>query len=834
MRSCVWTLPRPGAFGLPCYLICCLLACAGLTATPRPDGSSPRESVAPPATTRTVPSPPETARQLRYRLLEEQDTDCDQRITRLDQGTRAFSFELGGQEHEVQGHYPLSNLLQELSLAQHAGSAPQLSRVTEEPVGRMARLIRTEYWDALTRRLDADGVPRLLEDPKLRQRAERRLYVPSDDPVAFEYFQALGRRYDAAYAELGRATAELGLDELIQMAGAPEQQRVLLTMLRTSQGRGALAEVTRRLEGVSRTLGYPGLSQHLTRSLTRLGDLIEQAGRACVHGDTTRLTRVAERLARELSSFSEKRLGVEQLPEAGVWPEWSASLGALHGPLSLALERRSGAELTGVPYVVPGGRFDEMYGWDSYFILLGLLSDGRLDLARGIVDNFVYAVEHYHATLNANRTYYLTRSQPPFLPAMIRAVWDATPRDARNLDWLARAVGAALEEYTNVWATSPRQVETLCRGEGDERACLSRYAGIGRGEPPEVEPGHFSWLWEQTGRSLEWSYGRRALSRRDLTAELDSAFEHDRCMRESGHDTTYRWFWKTTDASGQESLVNRCADMITVDLNSLLYRFEVDVAFLLRQLLTASASGRRFERASSLGSAGEPSSWCRRAQHRFELMKGHLWSARDGLFYDAFLSPEGTAQTGYVSATTLYPLWATSEPCEPNADGRPETLSAEEKSTLVTNALNRLEAPGGLLSTARTSRERFSKEADRQWEYPNGWAPHQILAWNGLRAHGFHEDAERLCFSWLHTLLTSFIDFNGTIPEKYDVVARTHAVFSEYGNVGTEFDYITTEGFGWMNASYQIGLSLLGPNARRGLSQSVENRGSAGKVQLSK
>ena len=69
-----------------------------------------------------------------------------------------------------------------------------------------------------------------------------------------------------------------------------------------------------------------------------------------------------------------------------------------------------------------------------------------------------------------------------------------------------------------------------------------------------------------------------------------------------------RWFWKAADASGQERFVNRCADMITVDLNSLLYRYEVDVAHLLRRLLTASASGQRFERASSLGSAGEPSS----------------------------------------------------------------------------------------------------------------------------------------------------------------------------------------------------------------------------------
>jgi neutral trehalase len=699
-------------------------------------------------------------------------------------------------------------------------------------VSRTARLIRTRYWDALTRRIDEDGVPRVLEDPKLTQQGDRRLYVPPDDPRAFEYFQAVARRHDAAYARLGRGVSNLGMSELIQAAVSPEQRRVIVAMLQSADGRAALTDVSRRLASVTQTLEYPALSRHLMLALERFNDLAAQASRACVQASTARLGRVAERMARELASFSVRKLSVQKLPARGEWIEWTAALGSEHGPLSLALslalspalEPGAAAKLRGVPFVVPGGRFNEMYGWDSYFILLGLLVDDRLDLARGLVDNFVYAIEHYGATLNANRTYYLTRSQPPFFSSMIRAVWEATPKGERDIRWLARAVDAALYEYDNVWAASPRQIASLCRGEGDEKACLGSYAGIGAAVPPEVEAGHFDWLWQHMGRSLEWSYRRGRLSRRDLTAELDSAFKHDRCMRESGHDTTYRWFWKTTDASGQESFVNRCADMVTVDLNSLLYKYEVDIAHLLRQLLTSQAAGKSLGKTTSLASAAEPSSWCRRAQHRFELMKAHLWSARDGLFHDAFLSPSGPVSTGYVSATTLYPLWATALPCEPKGDARPQPLSAEEKSALVTSALQQLEAPGGLLATARASRDRYSTKADRQWEYPNGWAPHQILAWQGLEAHGFRQDAERLSFAWLFTLLTNAIDFNGTIPEKYDVVARTHAVFSEYGNVGTEFDYIASEGFGWMNASFQLGFRQLSPAERQRLSQSVRKR----------
>ena len=115
---------------------------------------------------------------------------------------------------------------------------------------------------------------------------------------------------------------------------------------------------------------------------------------------------------------------------------------------------RSGLLYLPHPYVVPGGRFNEMYGWDSYFILLGLLTtpasklagdpgrSGHADLARGIVENFFYEIEHYGGVLNANRTYYFTRSQPPFLSSMIRGVYDAEVAAGQKPQahaWLGRA-----------------------------------------------------------------------------------------------------------------------------------------------------------------------------------------------------------------------------------------------------------------------------------------------------------------------------------------------------------------------------------------------------------
>jgi alpha,alpha-trehalase len=83
------------------------------------------------------------------------------------------------------------------------------------------------------------------------------------------------------------------------------------------------------------------------------------------------------------------------------------------------------------------------------------------------------------------------------------------------------------------------------------------------------------------------------------------------------------------------------------------------------------------------------------------------------------------------------------------------------------------------------------------------------MIWKGLLNYGYDDVAQELIYRWLYMITKNAVDYNGTIPEKYDVVEATHKVFAEYGNVGTDFEYITQEGFGWMNASYQYGLHLL-------------------------
>jgi alpha,alpha-trehalase len=135
------------------------------------------------------------------------------------------------------------------------------------------------------------------------------------------------------------------------------------------------------------------------------------------------------------------------------------------------------------PYVVPGGRFNEMYGWDSYFILLGLEADHHEALAKGMVDNFLFEIEHYGVVLNANRTYYLTRSQPPFLTSMIRAVYEnpasfaATPAGRTEARvWLEHAYTLAEKDYST-W-TRPEHKAGVTG--------LARYFDYGTGPVPEM------------------------------------------------------------------------------------------------------------------------------------------------------------------------------------------------------------------------------------------------------------------------------------------------------------------------------------------------------------
>jgi alpha,alpha-trehalase len=420
-------------------------------------------------------------------------------------------------------------------------------------------------------------------------------------------------------------------------------------------------------------------------------------------------------------------------------------------------------------YVVPGGRFNEMYGWDSYFIIVGLLRDGRTDLARGMVENFFFEIEHYGALLNANRTYYLTRSQPPFLSSMVLAVYDAE-KQAGHADtaWLARAYPYLEKDYS-MWTRSPHLA-----GE----TTLARYYDLGEGPPAEGlqdEGGfyrkvvnYFTVHPEQADHYLvEQERGKAAAApgssygitvcdvamtmarpecepQRAVRLSADY-YKGDRSMRESGFDISFRF-------GAYGSATHHYAP---VCLNSLLYKTERDMD----------------EISGWIGKASEAKTWRARAEMRKSRMQQYLWDGDSGFFFDYdFTSGK---KSGYRYLTTYYPLWA--------------GLATPEQAAAVVKNLAVFEQPGGLAMSPEKS--------GAQWDYPYGWAPVQLLAIQGLRRYGYNVEADRLSSKFLSTVLENF-QRDGTIREKYNVVTRSSESQVE---VGYQANVV---GFGWTNGAF--------------------------------
>ena len=232
------------------------------------------------------------------------------------------------------------------------------------------------------------------------------------------------------------------------------------------------------------------------------------------------------------------RLDVQLLPEEGFTPQFVLSLNDRPGILALDMEKtkkdqsNTEGDLQGTQFVVPGGRYNELYYWDSYFCSLGLLQVGLVEVAKQIVQNFCFEIKHYGKILNANRSYYLCRSQPPFLTDLSLRVFKQIEHQAGAKEFLKTAILAAIKEYDQVWMSEPRY---------DQRTGLSRYRPEGKGIPPEVEETHFDHIIlpyvqknQMTKRGFIKAYNNGAIKE----PELDDFFLHDRAVRESGHDTS--------------------------------------------------------------------------------------------------------------------------------------------------------------------------------------------------------------------------------------------------------------------------------------------------------
>jgi alpha,alpha-trehalase len=357
------------------------------------------------------------------------------------------------------------------------------------------------------------------------------------------------------------------------------------------------------------------------------------------------------------------------------------------------------------PYVVPGGRFDEIYYWDSYFTMLGLEESGRREMALNMVRNFVSLIARYGHVPNGNRTYYLSRSQPPFFAAMVEILAEeASDRGAIYAEFL----GALSEEYAfwmaGAGALAPgsahRRVVRLKDG-----TLLNRY-------------------WDDRDTPREESYREDVDTAKASSRPPEEVYRNLRAAAESGWDFSSRWL-----RDGKTLSTIRTTDLVPVDLNSLMVQLETTLA-------RAYAAARKPEKAAELKA---------RAELRARAVRRYLWNPDKGVFTD-YLWREGKP-SDMLTAATLAPLYF----------GLATKPQAERVADVIRTTL--LERGGLATSTVSTG---------QQWDAPNAWAPLQWIAIEGLNDYGEMALAETIAQRWMLKVITAY-RATGKLMEKYNV-----------------------------------------------------------------
>lgn len=515
--------------------------------------------------------------------------------------------------------------------------------------------------------------------------------------------------------------------------------------------------------------------------------------------------------------LEETRARVLTKAEQGEYPGITAAmitdidLRVLPDDVSTIERDRHGLLFLPHPYVVPGGRFNETYGWDSAFIVRGLVLDNQFDIAKHVVDNKLYSIQHYGMILNANRSYYLGRSQAPFLTNKILDIYRnysklSNPQPANAIDWLKSTLGG-INSYYKFWTRAPY----LHRKSG-----LSYYNDMNETPAAEVvfsEAGHYEHALdilrgmyrdklarEASGRteprtyqerkdeyylSLYYTPEREGLTREQIeTLPLEEKdllspkfYRGDRAMRASGFDPSRRFGFFNVD------IIHH----LPICLNSLLYVMEMEAAEIYDILGELEPDGR--DRYGHLWTF-RARRWRERADKRKKRMNRWLWDDaslqidaaakfpgyRDYNFHEsACLEFDIPQHRNYVFATAFYPLWT--------------GIATEEQAALVVQHIYpKLITPNGLMTSNR--------ETGSQWDAPFAWAPLQVLAVRGLIRYGYTQEALAIAKGFLNTVNRGFLA-TGKIFEKYDMSDGSH-------NTSAKIDKgysVNVEGFGWTNAA---------------------------------
>lgn len=365
------------------------------------------------------------------------------------------------------------------------------------------------------------------------------------------------------------------------------------------------------------------------------------------------------------------------------------------------------------PYIVPGGRFREIYYWDSYFTMLGLKQSREFELMENMVDNFAYLINTYGHIPNGNRTYYLSRSQPPFFAMMVELL--ATVKG----DQVLQQYLPAMEKEYRYWMNG---AETLKPGTAHKRVvCLPDQSILNRYFDDRATP---------RPESYREDVQTAAASKRPKNL----VYSNLRAGAASGWDFSSRWL---ADGKSLASIIT--TDIIPVDLNSLMVGMEIVLG-----------RAHRVAKHDSLAMVFEQA-----ADKRQQAIEKYCWS-RELRFYTDYNFKEG-ALTNHINPSGLFPFVFFS-----HKQGYLSVV-ARQAATVVQEKLLQ---PGGLQTSTINSGE--------QWDAPNGWAPLQWMAVMGLARSGQIGLAKEIAQRW--TRLNEKVYTNtGKLMEKYNVVDMQHS-----------------------------------------------------------
>lgn len=359
------------------------------------------------------------------------------------------------------------------------------------------------------------------------------------------------------------------------------------------------------------------------------------------------------------------------------------------------------------PYIVPGGRFREIYYWDSYFTMLGLKESGEANMIENMVKNFAYLIETYGHIPNGNRSYYIGRSQPPFFAAMVQLLASIKG------DNVYTTFLPALEKEYQFWMDGSGSIK---KGQSFRRVVMLKDGTI------------LNRYWDDSDVPRQESYREDLETAERSGRNLIEMYKHLRAAAESGIDFSNRWF-----ADGKNLTSIQTTNYIAVDLNALLYNLEITLS-------KANIVARKDSIASE---------YRRKANRRQTAIDKYCWNSKLNFYTDYNFKTQKIS--GSITPAGMYPF------CFFESKLDYLSLLARKASNAIRNKLLQ---PGGVATTETNT--------NQQWDLPNGWAPLQWMTIWGLDRCGQKELAKDISDRWMKLNIDVY-NRTGKLMEKYNV-----------------------------------------------------------------